>query len=140
MFKLYIYKNKEDLNKILKKYKIKLKYTPLGKPYSDKYYLSFSHKDNINICLISDHNIGVDIEKITYKERVIKHSFLKEEYPKDEIEFTKVWTIKESYSKMIGTGISYGLKNIDTTKIKNKKTYLIKNYIIGVVYQWSKIL
>ena len=51
---------------------------------------------------------------------------------KDEM-FTIFWTSKESYVKLLGIGIGYGLKNVDTTKLKEKiiiKKY--NNYILAI--------
>ena len=47
--------------------------------------------------------------------------------------FTIFWTSKESYVKLLGIGIGYGLKNVDTTKLKEKiiiKKY--NNYILTI--------
>ena len=51
--------------------------------------------------------------------------------------FTIIWTIKESYSKLIGLGLNYNYKKIDTFNIKNKisiKKY--QNYIVTIIEEW----
>ena len=50
--------------------------------------------------------------------------------------FTKMWTIKESYVKMKGIGLSYGLNNVDTLSLKkNIKLLNYKNYIICICFE-----
>lgn len=50
-----------------------------------------------------------------------------------EYEFTRIWVMKEAFVKMKGQGISYGLQNVDTTRLK-KQIKLISNekYIIAI--------
>ena len=47
-----------------------------------------------------------------------------------------MWTIKESYVKMKGIGLSYGLNNVDTLSLKkNIKLLNYKNYIICICFE-----
>ena len=138
MYNLYIEKkdSKTLLREVLDKEGIKgeVLYNEYGKPYikDNPIYFSISNKDNISVIVTSEYRIGVDIESITYKSRVVSHAFLESEYTLDSKEFTTTWVLKEAYVKMIGEGISYGLKNVDTTKIKNKYIKYYEDYIIGV--------
>ena len=148
MYKLYI-KTDIDSAKLLdivlkdnniKKYSIF--YNKYGKPYLKKInkYFNISNTKNISVCVFSDKEIGVDIEYIRYNELVMKRMFTLEECEfvnnsknKAEI-FTLIWTIKESYSKLLGLGLNYNFKKIDTFKIKNKiniKKY--QNYIVTII-------
>ena len=102
-------------------------------------YFNISHDKNTTILVISDKEIGVDIEYYTYKESVMKKYY--NEFEQQEIinsnnkeyEFTRIWVMKEAFVKMKGQGISYGLQNVDTTRLK-KQIKLISNekYIIAI--------
>ncbi len=147
MYKLYIKTNISSnklLDIVLKENNIKnykIYYNKYGKPYLnlDKYF-NISNTDNITVCVFSDKEIGVDIEKLKYNELVMKRMFNKKEIDlvnkslnKKEI-FTIIWTIKESYSKLLGLGLNYKFKNIDSFNLKNKisiKKY--QNYIVTII-------
>ncbi len=148
MYKLYIKTNIDSaklLDIVLKDNNIKkysIFYNKYGKPYLKKInkYFNISNTKNISVCVFSDKEIGVDIEYIRYNELVMKRMFTLEECEfvnnsknKAEI-FTLIWTIKESYSKLLGLGLNYNFKKIDTFKIKNKiniKKY--QNYIVTII-------
>ena len=127
MYKIFIEKNtstKALLDKVLKRLNIsdEIIYNEYGKPYlkSNKIYFSLSDSKEYTVCAISDKEIGVDIEHITYKDRVIKKVCTEEEikHIKTPEDFTIMWVKKESYSKLIGLGLSYDFKKIDTNKNK----------------------
>ncbi len=67
-------------------------------------------------------------EKVAKK--ICTESEIKQITTKDD--FTKIWVMKESYVKYLGIGLSYGLKNVDTTKIKNFDIKKIEDYYICV--------
>ena len=140
MYKLFISKKlstKELLAKVLKKYNInsKILYNEYGKPYleNNELYFSLSDSKEYSVCVISDKNIGVDIEHITYKPNILKKICTEEELKliNNEEDFTKMWVKKESYVKFLGIGISYGLKNVDTLKL-NIMLKKYKDYYIGI--------
>ena len=94
-----------------------LKYDKAGKPiFSQNKRLSISHSGNYASVIISDHNVGIDIEKISDKSIKIKDKFLDLElnYPQElnnQISLV-YWNIKESIYKAVGiTGIDFK-KNI----------------------------
>ena len=128
---------KELLDYVLNKYNIKkdIIYNSYGKPYlkNNELYFNLSNSGIYSICGISDKEIGVDIERITYKERVIERicNDLEKEFIKDKDDFTMIWVKKEAYVKYLGKGLSYGLKNVDTTKLDIiLKKY--NDYYIGI--------
>lgn len=139
MYKLYIKENTDS--KFFLKYVLNdnnifdysIFYNEYGKPYLDNnLFFNMSHSNNITACIISDEEVGIDIEKIKYNEKVAKRVLNKEEMKilnnsnnKAEM-FTIFWTIKESYVKLLGVGIGYGLKRVDTTKLKEK--IIVKKY------------
>lgn len=102
---------------------INFKIDSYGKPYdaNRNCFFSLSHCENSVACIIGNHNNGIDVEKIIsqddyeiLKEHVCDHTelvFLNNSN-KPLVEFTKLWTFKESYLKMIGTGIMGDLKKV----------------------------
>ena len=134
MYKLYIEKNispKDLLKKVLdeKQIKSEIVYNSYGKPYlkNNELYFNISHSGCYTVLAISNQEIGVDIEKVTMKKKVIDKVCNEKEKKliKSEEDFTIMWVKKESYVKYLGIGLAYGLKNVDTIKLKN---YVIKKY------------
>ena len=141
MYKLYIEKNisSDDLlKKVLDEHKIKddIIYNDYGKPYlkGNKLYFNISNCDNYTVLVISSSEVGVDIEKITFKERVIDKICTDKEKKmiKTPEDFTIMWVKKESYVKYLGVGLAYGLKNVDTLKIKKFILKKVDNYYISI--------
>lgn len=144
MYRLFIRKNissEELLKEILKKYHIEydIFYNEYGKPYlkNNSIFFNISHSGDYIVCAVSDREIGVDIERITLKEMLIDRICTENEkkYPMTAENFTKIWVMKESYVKMLGTGVGYGLQNVDTTRLDNVDIYLKDNYYIAVCYK-----
>lgn len=145
MYKLYLEKNissKKLLTKVLEKEKVTntdIVFNEHGKPYlkDNKLYFNISHDRNMTVLVTSDKEIGVDLEYLTYKPSVVNKYFTPREQEiiknskNKEYDFTKIWVMKESYVKMLGIGILYGLEKVDTIKlikkfeIIDKKEYLI---------------
>lgn len=145
MYRLYIKKDissKKMLDDILKEnqiYNYEIIKNEYGKPYIKglDIFISISHSKNVCAIALAYEEIGLDIMHFTYKNN-LHHTFNEKELKlldnalnKEEV-FTKMWTMKEAYSKMIGMGLSYGLNNIDTTKVKGDFIYN-EDYIICVV-------
>ena len=157
MYKLYIEENTTTdnfLKKVLNENNI-YEYDIIKNKYGKKYlktnelYFNISNKDNITVIAISDKEIGIDIESIKYNSSILnticteseEDNFINNSYQKENIlnsfdkenDFTKMWTMKESYVKMLGMGLKYDLKKVDTIALKHKfiiKKY--KNYIISI--------
>lgn len=120
-----------------------------GKPFCENsdLHFSISHSGNFAVCAVGDRPIGVDIEKIrkvnmqsarrfaSEKELIYIFGHLPEKADfesecTDTIErFFEVWTKKEAYGKMIGTGICYDMKNAD---ISDAVCFSEDGYIIAV--------
>ncbi len=141
MYKLFIEKNvssKDLLDRVLRQYKIndEIVYNEYGKPYlcGNKFYFNISHSYEYTVLVISDREVGVDIEKITFKERVIDRVCTLEEKKliKNSIDFIVMWVKKESYVKYLGVGLSYDLVNVDTLKIKNFIIKRVEDYFISI--------
>jgi len=90
-----------------------ISFGPNGKPYipnSNKYF-NLSHSGNYSVLAVSDKDVGVDIEKIDEKHlKVADKIFDKEEISwmnEDPLyRFHHLWTLKESYLKLIGKGLT----------------------------------
>lgn len=147
MNKLYILKNvtsKDVLQRIADDYDIKnynIVKNDYGKPYFDNsnIYFNISNSGLVTVAVVADKEIGIDIQKIKYNEAIVNRTFTESEkqYLKNsddkEKSFTLIWTMKESYVKMLGVGIGYGLKNVDTiSKLDKFKVIEYEDYIISI--------
>lgn len=89
-------------------------FEPSGKPRiagrSDIFF-SISHCSRCVACIVSDAPVGIDVEDIQYDELLSKKVCNSEELQRIAAaanpaeEFTKLWTMKESFLKMTGQGI-----------------------------------
>ena len=99
-----------------------------GKPSfkNSKYFFNTSHSGRYALCVISDKVVGCDIEEIKeYKEKVAKRFFTNKENEyleltndKNEL-FYRLWTLKESYSKCIGKGLTIPLNSFEVSNSSN---------------------
>lgn len=100
---------------------IRLTYGPTGKPYLADFpdvYFNLSHSGNHVLCAVSDREVGCDVQKIGSADLGITHRFFSPEEctviqtaPADgqnEL-FFRFWTLKESFIKNIGKGLSLPL-------------------------------
>lgn len=93
-----------------------------GKPILADYphiHFNISHCDKAILCAIDKQPIGVDIESIKeYDEEVAHYTMNKNEILQIEssshpnIEFTRLWTMKEAVLKQSGKGITNHMKDI----------------------------
>lgn len=96
-----------------------------GKPYLPDYpqiHFNISHSGSMAVCALGNHPLGVDIEQIrparlratrrilTEREREFLAGCPKE---RKDLEFFKLWTLKESYGKALGIGLA-----LDFTKVE----------------------
>lgn len=127
--KAYRFKQSDDqkrsiLSSYLLKYALKVNnicetniiYNEYGKPYlkGNDFYFNISHSGKYVVCALSKKEVGVDIERIRpTHDLVLKNCFTKEEqdYVTDDASFTKLWTLKESYIKYLGTGLKTKLNS-----------------------------
>lgn len=99
--------------------------TDFGKPFFKDFpniKFNISHSKNIVICVFSDLEIGCDIEEIRPCDlKLAKRFFSENEYlyldslPKEEQDdcFFRYWTLKESYIKAVGKGLSLPLNSFE---------------------------
>ena len=97
-----------------------------GKPYlpaTDGFCFNLSHAGDFVVIAVSAFEVGVDIERIRGGRRKISERFFGEQEKayiraaKDDAEaeqrFTRIWTLKESYLKYTGAGLSRDLRSFD---------------------------
>ena len=116
-----------------------IKYDFYGKPCKDNYYFSLSHSNDYVVLGVSDSEIGVDIEmKRSRNPKLADYVFsdLEKAALKEEMDFYRFWTSKESLVKYVGFGIDRDLKLIPALPLNGKKTYVGKNaYAINFDYK-----
>lgn len=118
-------------------------YSQNGKPFIKNKHFSISHSNNFLVVATAKNEIGVDVQKVVeYKENLAKHICNQKEYNKiknsknKSLEFTKLWTKKESYIKCKGQTIFCDLKNVlNFNKDCYFKFYYVKDYVICVCKQ-----
>ena len=109
------------LNQCLKEYRIdieRIRYGEHGKPEVEGICFNLSHSQDMVVCAVSEMPVGCDIEMIgELKEGIAERFFTENEVRyleqfqgnKKRDEFYRLWTMKESYMKMTGEGMSLSL-------------------------------
>ena len=99
-----------------------------GKPLlkTKNLHCSFSHSGEWAACAVSDREIGLDIQTDTAGKTEIARRFFTEEEkqwlynsPRPDWDFTRLWSVKESYVKATGAGLSCPL-NTFSVKIGDR--------------------
>lgn len=100
-----------------------------GKPKAEGVCFNLSHSGDWVICAAGEKAVGCDVEKITEApKKVAEHFFhqneliyLKQCEPQlyDET-FFRLWTMKESYMKMTGEGMSLALDQFELVFVRDK--------------------
>ena len=91
-----------------------------GKPYiPGGAFFNLSHSGKIAVCALSPFEVGCDVQEMTaVRERVAKRFFAPEEYAhvssagseEERLDlFFRYWTLKESFLKVTGRGLSLPL-------------------------------
>ncbi len=99
-----------------------LSFGKMGKPSFREYpelHFNLSHCSGLAVCLFSGVECGVDCESIRkYKPRTAQRVCTPQEIAalqtaeNPDLLFTRFWTLKESYVKAIGIGISHPLHEV----------------------------
>lgn len=98
-----------------------------GKPYLvdvDDLFFNISHSGEYVVCALSDREVGVDIEKRTkarmavawrfFHEREVKRLEASSGEVRDRL-FFDYWSVKESFLKYVGTGLTRPLNSFIVT-------------------------
>jgi len=109
-----------------------------NKPRLKKYpqiHFNLSHTKNAAACIVSDAEVGIDIQSITsVQDKVAKRVLTDDEYAgfrasdEPDVYFCEKWVIKESYAKKTGEGITVDFRNIPADTIKDCFVIRGKNY------------
>lgn len=100
-----------------------------GKPYlvNSNKYISISHFGKYTLIIISNKNIGIDIQKITKVDDSLYDCLNIKK--KSKLYFFKEWTRREAMIKKMNLKLS----NIFDLKLSGKfKTYYIYPYVISI--------
>lgn len=158
--KIYIFKKKHqkindwhtNLSTILSRdYNINdynLFYNEDGKPFLKDFnlYFNVSHSGSLTVIGVSSFDLGVDLEIIKERkfiEKIVNKVFNnqeKEEFEKKTDEeqinyFSNIWTKKEAYTKLIGTGMKKYFQNVPPDYDKYIETLNISiedNYYLSI--------
>ena len=140
-----------------------------GKPYlkgEESVYFNLSHSEERVMCVISDREVGCDVEQVRETDyKVAKHFFTTKEY--EQIErcgegeengmsaateaekmdrFFRLWTLKESFMKAVGLGMKLSLKDfyfmIEEEQIRvyqnvNREQYYFREYNLKDGYRYA---
>jgi phosphopantetheinyl transferase len=99
----------------------------LGKPYLENHpdlYLSITHSHGYVCTALSDSSIGIDFEKIdpTFSDD-LRIAFDEDDWQKvskDTFLIYKYFSLKESYSKMMGSGFTQEPSSIKISELQHK--------------------
>ena len=106
--------------------RLQFAYAERGKPYftgdAAAVHFNLSHAGDWVVCAIGPGPLGIDVEHVKDRKVTFASAALSEgEYarwcalPEDRQsgEFYRLWTMKESYSKLLGVGLSLGFPTVD---------------------------
>ena len=121
-----------------------LSYGKNGKPFltgQNDIYFNLSHSEKMAAGIFSDRTVGIDLEKERhFDDDLINYVYLKSEieyiqnsHEKQDIAFTKLWTIKESIMKYFGTGLSLEPKKI-CIDMQNGIHAFCENFLCNNIY------
>ena len=122
-------------------------YSESGKPSllgHPEIFFNLSHCKEAAACVVSDHPVGIDVESLRqYKEPLAEYCMNDKELEqikasaRPDEEFIRLWTMKESTIKLLGTTISDGMKNLlipdkykYTTVVRQRYIYTICEFTI----------
>ena len=112
---------------------------PSGQPVlkGNPSFVSIAHCEDYVVCAVSHRPIGIDIEKVKpVKPGMAERICTPEELQYvcgDETRFFEVWTAKEAWFKMLGTGIT-DFQSVNTLTL-SRKLFRQDGYLIQLVYE-----
>lgn len=101
---------------------LSLDYGPYGKPFLPNHphiHFNISHSGNLAVCAVASDPVGVDVETVAYHGREVAEYCMQPQElawlnaaADPAHAFTRLWVRKESYIKLLGTGLSREPKTI----------------------------
>ncbi len=110
--------------------------TKFGKPVlsaNDKQHFNISHSGEWVVCVVDDQPVGIDIEQqVNFGEIELDSLFTAQEmeYLQNGKQsslrqrFYRLWTLKESYLKALGTGLYQSMQSFTVTVLDNNRAQL----------------
>ncbi|MEL3970723.1 4'-phosphopantetheinyl transferase superfamily protein [Rossellomorea oryzaecorticis] len=127
-------------------YDIKLERNKHGKPQLKEgcgLHFNLSHSANYIIAAFSEYRIGVDIERIrNINLKIARNMFTQEEYDyitktsSDKMKlmhFYQIWTLKESYMKAVGKGLTLPLDSFSVVRGSKVLKELTHEFMLELV-------
>ena len=119
----YVFKRSLELATGKKNYDFEISYNKYGKPtVNSDIHFSISHTRGFVCCAVCDVEVGVDAEYIRPVNTALINKICNAEEKQVLLsenngysEFFKYWTLKESYIKMIGMGLSFPMNKVNFT-------------------------
>ena len=116
-----------------------------GKPFLEGWpdsHFNISHCRETVVCAIARRPVGIDVESIhSFRESLVAYTMNEKEVEqikraeRPDVEFIRLWTMKEAVLKLTGEGISRDLKTVLTGKEKIETSVNIeKNYISSIIF------
>ncbi len=120
-----------------------------GKPYlaNGAVFFNLSHSGGRVMCAVSDMEVGCDVQKVGEANTKIADRFFD---PSERLQinaiadksertnmFYRLWTLKESYVKALGTGLKTPLNSFSVTAKESVNGYYFKEYNIEDGYKYA---
>lgn len=116
-----------------------------GKPFikgHPEIHFNISHCKEAVACVTSTRPVGIDVESIrSYHESLVRYTMNEKEVEQIEraerpdVEFIRLWTMKEAMLKLSGKGLTDNLKSVLTGNEQIETTVnMEKNYVCSVVF------
>lgn len=126
----------------------RISYGEFGKPYLSDYphaHFNISHSGQYIACAVCNRPVGIDVQVIRpYCPGVARRICVPEELQQIETsadlaaEFTKLWTKKEAYLKMLGYGLTTNIKTTACSTASKMKTLKYENTYLSYISAGSE--
>lgn len=122
-------------------------YSKNGKPSlaGKQVFFNLSSSKNFSVIATSKVEVGACIKHYFYDKEILDKCFNEKEKEiieksnEKEHDFTRIYTLKIAFIKMLDIDRKYPLVDIDTTQLKNWSTNENKDYFVSVVENKSII-
>ena len=117
-----------------------------GKPYLKDFsdiHFNISHCNGAVVCIFSDTEVGVDIQELRnttlyHAKKICSEEEIEriENAAEPELEFCRIWSVKEALCKLSGTGIVFSeIRNLSPRGVNVHTTFIEPNmYLTSASY------